>query len=167
MTPEPARGASGGTRDAARQRRRTVNAVKEELRALRVQLVALNHRVGAEAELRDVDLDCFDLVAQHGPLGPSALAKLAGLHPATLTGVLDRLEAGGWVERSRDASDRRSVVLRATPARSADLVRLFSGMSDAMDAVCAGYDDAQLATIQDFLHRAAQAGRESAEKLVV
>ena len=47
-----------------------------------------------------------------------------------------------------------------------DMLRLFAGMNHAMDAVCAEYDDEQLATIQGFLARAARAGHESAERLV-
>ena len=151
---------------SARDRRRAVNAVKEGLRELRTQLAALNHRVGSEASLRDADLDTFDLVARHGPINPGALARLAGLHPATMTGVLDRLEAGDWIVRTRDATDRRAISVSANPAKTGDMLRLFSGMNQAMDAVCADYDDAQLATIQSFLARAAQAGRESAELLV-
>ena len=151
--------------DAARRRRRSVNAVKEGLRELRTQLAALNHRVGSEASLRDADLDTFDLVSRHGPLSPSALAKRAGLHPATMTGVLDRLEAGGWIARSRDPVDRRAITVSAVSTRSADMLRMFRGMNEAMDEVCAGYDDVQLATIQDFLARAAQAGQESAAQL--
>lgn len=150
----------------ARDRRRAVNAVKDGLRELRTQLAALNHRVGAEASLRDADLDTFDLIARQGPISPSALARLAGLHPATMTGVLDRLEAGGWISRTRDGSDRRAIAVTANPAKTGDMLRLFAGMNHAMDAVCADYDDAQLATIQSFLARAAQAGRESAEQLV-
>jgi len=151
---------------SARDRRRAVNAVKEGLRELRTQLAALNHRVGSEASLRDADLDTFDLVARHGPINPGALARLAGLHPATMTGVLDRLEAGDWIVRTRDATDRRAISVSANPAKTGDMLRLFSGMNQAMDAVCADFDDAQLATIQSFLARAAQAGRESAELLV-
>ena len=151
---------------SARDRRRAVNAVKEGLRELRTQLAALNHRVGSEASLRDADLDTFDLVARHGPINPGALARLAGLHPATMTGVLDRLEAGDWIVRTRDATDRRAISVSANPAKTGDMLRLFSGMNQAMDAVCADFDDAQLATIQTFLARAAQAGRESAELLV-
>lgn len=150
----------------ARDRRRAVNAVKEGLRELRTQLAALNHRVGSEASLRDADLDTFDLVARHGPISPSTLARLAGLHPATMTGVLDRLEAGDWISRTRDPADRRAIAVSTNPAKTADMLRLFAGMNHAMDAVCAEYDDAQLATIQSFLARAAQAGRESAELLV-
>ena len=151
---------------SARERRRAVNAVKEGLRELRTQLAALNHRVGSEASLRDADLDTFDLVARHGPINPGALARLAGLHPATMTGVLDRLEAGDWIVRTRDAADRRAISVSANPAKTGDMLRLFAGMNQAMDAVCADFDDAQLATIQAFLARAAQAGRESAELLV-
>jgi DNA-binding MarR family transcriptional regulator len=150
---------------SARERRQAVNAVKEGLRELRTQLAALNHRVGSEASLRDADLDTFDLIARHGPINPSALARLAGLHPATMTGVLDRLEAGDWISRTRDGSDRRAIAVAANPAKAGDMLRLFAGMNHAMDAVCADYDDGQLETIQSFLARAAQAGHDSAELL--
>jgi DNA-binding MarR family transcriptional regulator len=83
--------------EAARRRRRTTTAIRESLRELSNQLSLLNHHVGAQVELRDVDLDCLELINRHGPLNPSALARRAGLHPATMTGILDRLERGGWI----------------------------------------------------------------------
>src|SRR5205085_7639254 len=94
-------------------RRRLTASIKQSLRALSIQLSLLTHHVGAHVGLNDVALDCLDLVARHGPLSPSALAQRAALHPATLTGILDRLERGGWVVRERDPSDRRAVVVRA------------------------------------------------------
>jgi hypothetical protein len=42
---------------------------------------------------------------------PSALARRIGVHLATMPGVLDRLEAGGWITRERAAEDRRGVVV--------------------------------------------------------
>src|SRR5690349_19180548 len=103
-----------GDVDSSRRRRRLTAGVKESLRELTNQLSLLNHQVGARLELRDVDLDCLDLIARYGPLSPSALARRAGLHPATLTGILDRLQRGGWVVRERDpeATDRRAVSVR-------------------------------------------------------
>src|SRR2546426_9585555 len=83
--------------EAARRRRRLAAAIGKSLRALAIQLSLLNHQVGAQLELRDVDLDCLDLIDQTGPLSPSALGRRAGLHPATITGILDRLERGGRV----------------------------------------------------------------------
>ena len=37
-----------------------------------------------------------------------------GFPPSTLTGILDRLTAAGWLSREADADDRRAVVMRRT-----------------------------------------------------
>lgn len=145
--------------DAARRRRRSRAALKESLRDLTLQLSLLNHLVGANVGLRDVELDCLELAARHGPLSPSGLARRAGLHPATVTGILDRLERGGWVARVRDPSDRRAVVVRALRNRNTELIRGYSGMNTSMDEICAGYEDKELELLADFLRRTAQAGR--------
>jgi len=151
----------------ARQRRRQTTAIKESLRELSNQLALLNHHVSARLELRDSDLDCLDLVARHGPLSPSELARRAGLHPATMTGILDRLERGGWVSRERDpgAADRRAVAVRARRDRIPEIFGLYAGMNTLMDRICAGYTDAELRLLAGFLRRTAGAGREAAGQL--
>ena len=148
-----------------RHRRRLTAETRDSLRELGIQLALLNHHVVARLELKDVDLDCFNLIERHGPLNPSALARRAGLHPATMTGILDRLERGGWVARDRDPADRRSVLVRALPDRNGDLMRLYSGMSGAMNKLLAGYNDTELNLIVDFLRRTANAGRNAADEL--
>ena len=152
-------------RDAARRRRRFNVAIKESLRELSIQLSLLNHHVSAHVDLKDVDLDCLDLIARHGPLSPSTLARRAGLHPATMTGILDRLERGGWVARDRDPSDRRAVVIRALRDRNAELFRLYSGMNAAMDQICATYGQTELELLADFLRRTTNAGRDATDQL--
>jgi DNA-binding MarR family transcriptional regulator len=151
--------------EAARRRRRSTRAIKESLRELNIQLALLNHRVGARLDLKDVDLDCLELIARHGPLTPSALARRAGLHPATMTGILDRLERGGWVTRERDPSDRRAVVVRALSDRNGELLRLYSGMNASMDEICAGYGESELELLADFLRRTANAGGRATDEL--
>ena len=148
-----------------RQRRRLTNGVKQALRDASLQVALLNHQVGARLNLRDADFDCLNLLNEHGPLGPGALAKLAGLHPATMTGVLDRLEKAGFVTRDRDPGDRRAVVLRTSSERGREVLGLYAGMSDAMDGVCAGYSAEELEVIADFLRRTATAGREATAEL--
>jgi DNA-binding MarR family transcriptional regulator len=125
----------------------------------------LNSRVGSQLELKDVDLDCFDIIDSYGPLSPSALARRAGLHPATLTGILDRLERGGWIARERDPTDRRAVVIRARRERWAELMSQYAGLSRSMNKLLAGYSDAELEMIADFLHRTVNAGRDATEQL--
>lgn len=148
-----------------RHRRRTTAAIRESLRELSIQLSLLNHQVGSRLALKDVDLDCLDLINRHGPLSPSALGRLAGLHPATLTGILDRLQKGGWIARDRDTTDRRAVVLRALRDRNAEILHLYSGMNGAMEQICSGYSEAELALLADFLDRTAAAGRDATEEL--
>jgi DNA-binding MarR family transcriptional regulator len=148
-----------------RSRRRLVGTVKEALRGLRTELALLNRRVTVRLELRDGDLDLLELVARRGPMGPSTLARHAGVHPATMTGVLDRLEKGGWLTRERDPRDRRSLVLRVRRERIVEVLRQYAGMNQALDDLCADYTDEQLAVIADFLTRAATAGRSETATL--
>ncbi|WP_255218442.1 MarR family transcriptional regulator [Nocardia abscessus] len=60
-------------------------------------------------------------------MSPSALAKQAGLHPVTLTGILDRLERAGWIMRERATDDRRAVVIRSRPERLGEVYDLLAG----------------------------------------
>ena len=148
-----------------RRRQRSSAQVRESLRELRIQLSLLNYRIGSQLDLKDVDLDCLDLINRHGPLSPSALARLAGLHPATITGILDRLERGGWVTRDRDPSDRRAVAIRALRDRNAELIGLYAGMNASMDEICAGYTGAELELLAGFLRRTAAAGQAATDEL--
>ena len=151
--------------DAIRRRQQSSAEIRDSLRELRIQLALLNYRVGSQLELKDVDLDCLDILDAHGPLSPTELARRAALHPATMTGILDRLERGGWIVRERDASDRRAVSVRAVHERYAELLRLYSGLSRSMNKLLADYSDSELATIADFLRRTVDAGRNATDEL--
>jgi DNA-binding MarR family transcriptional regulator len=155
------------TGDAARHRRRQILGIRESLRELSRQLSLLNHRVGVRLDLRDTDLECLDLISRYGPLSPSALARRAGLHPATMTGILDRLERGGWVIRDRDpgATDRRAVTVRGRRERGAEVLGLYSGMNASLEQICAGYTDAELGVLADFLRRTTDAGCQATDAL--
>ena len=152
-------------RDAARHRRQLNQAVRESLRDLSVQMSLLIHRIGGHLDLKGTDLQCLDLIDRYGPLSPSALARHAGLHPATMTGIIDRLERGGWIGRERDPADRRGVVVQPVRSRRADMLRLVSGMNAEVTQICSGYEDDELELIAGFLRRMADAGRTAAEEL--
>ena len=151
----------------ARARRRLITTIKESVREMSTQLSLLNHQVSARVDLKDVDLNCLDLIARYGPISPTALARRAGLHPATVTGILDRLQRGGWVARDRDpgAEDRRAVAVRPLRARGADLYRLYSGMNASLDEICAGYTVTELELLAGFLRRTTAAGQSAAATL--
>jgi DNA-binding MarR family transcriptional regulator len=149
----------------AQRRRRLSSEIKESLRELSMQLALLNHQVVVRLDLNNGDLNCLELIARHGPLGPSALARRAGLHPATITGILDRLERGGWIARERDPADRRAVTVRALRDRLGELFRLYSSMNASMDDICAQYTDAELEVLAGFIRRTTNAGRDATGQL--
>jgi DNA-binding MarR family transcriptional regulator len=158
---------SPGSSSVARRRRRLATEIKDLLRRLSNELSLLNHQVGTHLELKDVDLDCFELISRYGPMSPSSVARRAGLHPATMTGVLDRLQRGGWISRERDpeASDRRAVTLRALRDRNAEVFHLYSGMNSTMDDVLADYSEGDLELLVDFLQRTTTAGQSATATL--
>jgi DNA-binding MarR family transcriptional regulator len=151
--------------DAARARRRRIAQAKQSLRELRIELALLNHRVGERSRIKDADLDCLDLITRHGPISPTALARRAGVHLATLTGILDRLERGGWIARDRDERDRRAVLIRGLPDRQRELFRLYDGMNTALDEILDDYSDDQIDLIAGFLRRCTEAGQTAADNL--
>jgi MarR family transcriptional regulator, transcriptional regulator for hemolysin len=53
-------------------------------------------------------------LAQHEKPNQAALARILDIRPITLVRLLDRLEAGGFVERIPDPDDRRAHVLALT-----------------------------------------------------
>ena len=151
-------------REAKRARRRRIAAAKQSLRELRIELAVLNHRVGSKIEIKDIDLDCLDMIVRHGPISPTALARRVGVHLATMTGILARLESGGWIVRDRVENDRRAVLVRGVPDKQRDIVRLYGGMNNALDDILDSYSDDQIDLVVDFLRRCTQAGQMATDR---
>jgi DNA-binding MarR family transcriptional regulator len=59
-----------------------------------------------------------------GPVLMRALSDALGVSPRTVTGLVDSLEADGWVTRSPHPADRRATIISLTPASEATLLRL-------------------------------------------
>ena len=53
-------------------------------------------------------------ISQNESLSLGELGRRMYLHPSTITGLIDRLEKKGLVERDRDQTDRRVIKLRLT-----------------------------------------------------
>jgi DNA-binding MarR family transcriptional regulator len=115
--------------------------------------------------LKGPDLEILDLVARHGPLSPSEVAASTGVHPATLTGIVDRLELRGWLTRVPDPDDRRRVRLEARRERGPELVRLYGPMNRSLSEICAALTPDQLQVVRDFLRDAAVAGSDAADQV--
>lgn len=71
-------------------------------------------RVWQDRSLSKLNLHLLLLLDHEGPLTMTRLATLVDVSLSNLTGIVDRLEQHGLVERVRDPRDRRLVLVRAT-----------------------------------------------------
>jgi DNA-binding MarR family transcriptional regulator len=59
-------------------------------------------------------LNCLLVLQDNGSLPPSQIAKHMMVKSSTVTGVVDRLEQKGLVERIRNSPDRRVITIKLT-----------------------------------------------------
>lgn len=63
----------------------------------------------ADTGLTAVQAMVLNFLGQADSTTAKELSERTGLDTATLTGVIDRLETSGWIERRRHPSDRRAI----------------------------------------------------------
>lgn len=134
-----------------------IKEIQTGLREMTARLHQLNEAVGSHLDLLAGDLEVLDEIGRQGPLSPRDLVASSGIHPATLTGILDRLERGQWITRSPDPDDRRKVRIAARFDRAGEILRLYGPMNRSIAKLCAGFSPAELEVIRDFLRRVGEA----------
>ncbi|WP_084727370.1 MarR family winged helix-turn-helix transcriptional regulator [Rhodococcoides yunnanense] len=137
-TASPDRSANAVDIDAAMRRYAAASA--------RIQQISADD---AGLTLSTCEANFFNLLQLHGPLSPGLLGQLTDVTSSgTTTGVIDRLEKAGYVERTRSTEDRRKVIvsLNAEHVHPNDGARL-----ERLAGVLGRFDDAQLSVIAEFL----------------
>ncbi|HQT70363.1 MAG TPA: MarR family transcriptional regulator [Thiobacillus sp.] len=101
----------------------------------------------------------FDIIATLGNtrgLTATVLGEKTLITKGTLTGVVDRLVARGWVERAAHDSDRRCQIVRLTPSGEALFAQAFPAHMAHLAARFAGVNVADHARWQAVLHELEQ-----------
>jgi DNA-binding MarR family transcriptional regulator len=124
------------------------------LRKIGARTVLMSDTVGQLVGLNSTDLKCLDLLALAGPTTAGQLAKHAGLSTGAMTAVIDRLERAGFVRRTRDAEDRRVVLVEALPRSVQRITPLYENLVEATARLNSRYTDRQLAVVLEYLSRA-------------
>jgi DNA-binding MarR family transcriptional regulator len=106
-------------------------------------------RVGVNSS----DLECLDLILMSGPSTAGEIARHTGLTSGAVTGLIDRLERLGLVERTADPADRRKVLVRVREDRIGPIAALYAPLEKAMQALLAGYSKEELKVLIDFSER--------------
>jgi DNA-binding MarR family transcriptional regulator len=118
-------------------------------------LVVFHEAVGKLVGLSSVERKCIDVLQQLGPVTAGAIAEHTGLTTGAVTGLVDRLENAGYVQRARDPHDRRKVVVQLLPNEQMDalMATAFGPFVEDMANIGARYSDAELRAIADWIHR--------------
>jgi DNA-binding MarR family transcriptional regulator len=87
------------------------------------------------------------------PMTPVRLASYLAQESQSLTGLIDRMEAQGWVRRVRDLPDRRSLRVELTPAGEEKLAESERAGEPAMVRALAGFSPGELTELGDLLER--------------
>ncbi|GLZ34314.1 MarR family transcriptional regulator [Lentzea sp. NBRC 105346] len=103
------------------------------MRELSALTVMFHNRVAEQMGLSTTDEKCLDLAMRaDGPVTAGRIAELSGLSTGAVTGVIDRLERGGFVRRVRDPHDRRKVLVEIVPQDLEKYAHLFDEAGKSM-----------------------------------
>jgi DNA-binding MarR family transcriptional regulator len=69
----------------------------------------------AEGQFTPTQFFALARLRECGAVSQNHLGRLAAMDPATIQGVIKRLQQRGFIERQPDPADRRRIVLRLTP----------------------------------------------------
>lgn len=127
--------------------------------------VLFHSAIGEQMGLGVTDMKTLDYLARLGPLTAGELGERTGLATASVTGLIDRLEAKGFVRRVRDTKDRRRVIVEPNLEAEARVLPLFRSFEQSLMALLSTCTDEQIETITDFLTRSAGVLRQEALKL--
>jgi DNA-binding MarR family transcriptional regulator len=125
------------------------------LRRLTVELDAVGQRFADLHGLNRTDVRALVAIMDAARGGESLTAGRLGaavdLSSASVTALLDRLERVGHVRRTRDADDRRRVVLEMSDTAMAAGAEHFGALQRDLAGAMEGYTDEELDVVRRFL----------------
>ena len=105
------------------------------------------------------------LLRRLGPLSAGEISKATGLATASVTDLIDRLVAKGYVGRGPHATDRRRVVVTLIESAVTATRSGFGVPNPSLARLYDRYDVQQLEVIADFLNRNAERLRRDLDQL--
>lgn len=124
------------------------------------QIHQLNGRA-FEKMLRESEVDAFNgaqgrilyVLWEHEKLSITQVGKLTSLAKTTLTGMLDRMEESGLVERIPDKDNRRQIFVRITE-KAKEFREKYDEVSEQMNQLFyQGFCEEEIKEFEDMLRR--------------
>lgn len=123
------------------------------IRRLHQIAVALFLQETAEHGITPVQYAALQTIQDQPGLDQRTLARLIAQDTSTTAGVLERLEARGWIRREPSATDRRARVLSITAEGAALLRAVLPGMLRAQERILAPLPPADRRRFMQMMQR--------------
>jgi DNA-binding MarR family transcriptional regulator len=127
--------------------------------------VMFHSAVAAKQGLSATESKTLDLLQRFGPLTAKDLAERTGLAPASVTGLVDRLEGRGFVRRVKHPTDKRRVVIELNQEKIAELAVFFDDWARDVIEACEEFSTDELETVIRFLSVMSEQQRKAAARL--
>ncbi|HEX2178737.1 MAG TPA: MarR family transcriptional regulator [Actinomycetota bacterium] len=152
--------------ESEKRRRELKEQIGYAGRILSTAAVMYHSAVAAKVGLGATDEKALDLLERLGPLSAGELSAHSGLAPASVTGLIGRLEAKGFARRIPNPADGRSVLVELNRQNTEAMAGLFEDLSASLNELLDGYSIEQLETILHFCTEAARRQQEATGRLV-
>lgn len=143
-----------------RARRASLDAVAMKMKEVTGLSILYSQALAARLGINITDLECLSFASLGPGVTAGALAEHTGLTTGAITTVIDRLERDGFVQRKRDDTDRRKVVVVATAIAKRRAGAAGAPMRKIVDDVLSPYDDEQIRFLGKVLGELCEAGRQ-------
>jgi len=128
-----------------------MDALNREVRGWQADQELFDSLVSERAGINRTDWRCLDILGTRGPMTAGELARAIRLTTGAVTGVLDRLEVAGLVRRTRDADDRRKVIVELTEEVDRRGAPVYGPLIADAAVAHAVFNAAELETITKFV----------------
>lgn len=123
------------------------------VRKMGAQSVLTSQVIAQIFAMHTTDLEVLDLIFLRKQVSAGQLAEATGLSTGSVTALIDRLAAAGYVERTADPLDGRRVLVSVRPKAIEPIKSVYMDMKQRMSALWSSYSASELELVCDFLTR--------------
>ncbi len=146
-------------------RKALLEAVFVSGRELSTAAVMFHTKLSELRGLSATEGKAIDILLRFGPMTAGEFGQHSGLAPASVTGLMQRLESKGIARRIKHDEDKRKVLIELigdqVTAATPYFVDFMSGLTSLLD----GYSDDDLRVIADYSAKAAEIQKKAAARL--
>ncbi|QGU08620.1 putative HTH-type transcriptional regulator YusO [Corynebacterium occultum] len=128
----------------------TPEEVARRIRPALTKLYVMYFRLSEQSSLTGPQLSLMTRLQENGASRISHLAKMEGIRMPTASNALHQLEQRGMVDRIRDTTDRRGVLVTLTDLGATELKRVGEERTKYLAEMLSTLDDKHLAKADDL-----------------